>query len=190
MSVIISKKRHEAIRWTPRGRRVVQRDAPGVSIRQTALLAMWTHLEGDQSRERGGFLVGPPPRRNGSRLRVAIDDYLPALRATGTQTSLEIPPEDFFSVQSLIGCNRFAILGWAHSHPGLGVFLSSYDHFLWTSFFGEPHQLAIVVDPVATDGAIYGRAQGNRHHTMKIQISEIRDRIVEPQLRWSGYRRR
>jgi hypothetical protein len=119
-----------------------------------------------------------------------IDDYLPALRARGTPTRLEIPPEDFFSIQSLIGCNRFNILGWAHSHPGLGVFLSSYDNFLWASFFGEPHQLAIVVDPVSINGAIYGRTEGNPHYTMKIQISEIRDRVVESQLRWSGYRRR
>jgi proteasome lid subunit RPN8/RPN11 len=179
-----------SIRWAPRGSRAVLSNTPTVSIRQTALLAIHTHLDGDHTRERGGFIAGRSSRSNGSKTRVVIDDYLPALRATGTPTRLEIPPEDFFSAQERVDGDQLNMLGWVHSHPNLGVFLSSYDQFLWSSFFGRPYQLAIVIDPVKADGAVYGRTQGDQYCTVKLEISEIRDLIEESQLRWSGYRRR
>lgn len=40
------------------------------------------------------------------------------------------------------------VLGWHHTHPGLGVFLSGYDEFIHRHFFSQPWQLAMVVDPV------------------------------------------
>lgn len=40
------------------------------------------------------------------------------------------------------------IVGWYHTHPDFGVFLSSHDLFIHRHFFGQPLQLAYVVDPV------------------------------------------
>ena len=39
------------------------------------------------------------------------------------------------------------IVGWYHSHPGFGVFLSSDDLFIHENFFSAPHQIAWVYDP-------------------------------------------
>lgn len=39
-------------------------------------------------------------------------------------------------------------MGWYHSHPGFGLFLSDYDAFIQQNFFGAPGQVALVVDPV------------------------------------------
>lgn len=49
------------------------------------------------------------------------------------------------------------ILGWYHSHPGFGVFLSEMDEFIHRSFFTEPHHLALVYDPLAGLLAIFAR---------------------------------
>lgn len=49
-----------------------------------------------------------------------------------------------------------AILGWYHSHPGFGVFLSDHDTFIHQNFFSAPHQLAWVVDPVSGEEAAFG----------------------------------
>ena len=38
------------------------------------------------------------------------------------------------------------IVGWYHSHPGFGVFLSDHDLFIHKNFFSQPGQLAWVFD--------------------------------------------
>lgn len=40
------------------------------------------------------------------------------------------------------------IVGWYHTHPGFGVFLSSMDTFIHENFFSEPYQVAIVLETV------------------------------------------
>jgi proteasome lid subunit RPN8/RPN11 len=39
------------------------------------------------------------------------------------------------------------IVGWYHSHPGFGVFLSDHDTFIHQNFFLSPQQVAWVYDP-------------------------------------------
>ena len=39
------------------------------------------------------------------------------------------------------------IIGWYHSHPGFGVFLSEHDMFIHRNFFSSPDQVAWVYDP-------------------------------------------
>lgn len=39
------------------------------------------------------------------------------------------------------------IVGWYHSHPGFGVFLSEHDTFIHQNFFSSPQQVAWVYDP-------------------------------------------
>jgi len=40
------------------------------------------------------------------------------------------------------------IVGWYHTHPDFGIFLSSHDLFIHRNFFAQPLQLAYVVDPI------------------------------------------
>ncbi len=40
------------------------------------------------------------------------------------------------------------IVGWYHTHPNFGVFLSGHDRFIHEHFFAQPLQVAYVVDPV------------------------------------------
>jgi proteasome lid subunit RPN8/RPN11 len=40
------------------------------------------------------------------------------------------------------------IVGWYHTHPDFGVFLSGHDLFIHHNFFAQPLQVAYVVDPV------------------------------------------
>jgi proteasome lid subunit RPN8/RPN11 len=38
-------------------------------------------------------------------------------------------------------------VGWYHTHPRMGVFLSKYDVFLHNHFFPNPWQVALVIEP-------------------------------------------
>ncbi len=40
------------------------------------------------------------------------------------------------------------IVGWYHTHPDFGIFLSSHDLFIHRNFFDQPLQVALVVDPI------------------------------------------
>ena len=47
------------------------------------------------------------------------------------------------------------ILGWYHTHPGFGIFLSAMDMFIHENFFNESHQLALVYDPVKGEDGLF-----------------------------------
>ena len=40
------------------------------------------------------------------------------------------------------------IVGWYHTHPDFGIFLSGHDLFIHEHFFAQPLQVAYVVDPI------------------------------------------
>lgn len=47
------------------------------------------------------------------------------------------------------------IVGWYHTHPGFGVFLSGMDLFIQEHFFNLPWQVAFVYDPVGGDEGVF-----------------------------------
>ena len=47
------------------------------------------------------------------------------------------------------------IVGWYHTHPDFGVFLSGHDQFLHRHFFGQPLQVAYVIDPIRQERGFF-----------------------------------
>lgn len=47
------------------------------------------------------------------------------------------------------------ILGWYHTHPGFGIFLSGMDLFIHENYFSGKHQLAFVYDPIGGDEGLF-----------------------------------
>lgn len=52
------------------------------------------------------------------------------------------------------------IVGWYHSHPGFGVFLSDHDLFIHEHFFSSPQQIAWVYDPHNDEEGCFGWHDG------------------------------
>jgi proteasome lid subunit RPN8/RPN11 len=52
------------------------------------------------------------------------------------------------------------IVGWYHSHPGFGVFLSDHDAFIHKNFFSSPQQVAWVYDPHSDEEGCFGWKDG------------------------------
>lgn len=52
------------------------------------------------------------------------------------------------------------IVGWYHSHPGFGVFLSEHDLFIHENFFSSPQQVAWVFDPHTDEEGCFGWVGG------------------------------
>lgn len=49
----------------------------------------------------------------------------------------------------------YSIIGWYHTHPGFGIFLSDMDKFIQDNFFNLPFQVALVVDPKVYQNGIF-----------------------------------
>ena len=50
---------------------------------------------------------------------------------------------------------EYKILGWIHTHPDFGIFLSEYDKFIHENFFNGENQVAYVVDPIQNIEGFY-----------------------------------
>lgn len=107
--------------------------------------------------EVGGFLIGTVDESG-----THITHARPALAATSDQTHLTFTHEAWDEVLPLMETEYegLSIVGWYHSHPGFGVFLSDYDIFIQENFFSSPGQVALVVDPLAGEDGFLDAADG------------------------------
>jgi proteasome lid subunit RPN8/RPN11 len=53
-----------------------------------------------------------------------------------------------------------SVIGWYHSHPDFGIFLSDRDRFIQEHFFSGPGQVAYVVDPIRKTEGIFVWSNG------------------------------
>lgn len=124
-------------------------DSTPVFITQHVMSSIESHVTKENTREVGGVLLGGFYRTdNGSY--VEITDFIEATSALGTDVSLTFTHEAWeqINTEQAKRCPDLQIVGWYHSHPALGVFMSKEDEFIHSNFFTEPWHMAIVVDPV------------------------------------------
>jgi proteasome lid subunit RPN8/RPN11 len=122
-------------------------DAYTILIADAVLDEILEYSERDLHREAGGFLIGcgdtiPRPH-------IEVRHFLPAVQAQSRIASLMFTHDTWAAMTREVE-RKFqdeAVLGWHHTHPGFGVFLSAYDMFIHRNFFREPWQIALVVDP-------------------------------------------
>lgn len=116
------------------------------------------HVASDVEREVGGVLVGEIEED------VAVASaVIPALAAVGSTANVTFTQEVWEDVHQRIdhdyqGCQ---IVGWYHSHPGFGIFLSAYDLFIHENFFPSAGHVALVVDPLGGEAGWFGWRDGS-----------------------------
>jgi proteasome lid subunit RPN8/RPN11 len=64
------------------------------------------------------------------------------------------------------------IVGWYHSHPGFGVFLSEHDTFIHQNFFSSPDQVAWVYDPHSDEEGCFGWVDGSIHRITSLSLAD------------------
>lgn len=118
----------------------------------------------DPYRECGGFLVGDVYRHsegNGSSY-VEVRQFAPARDTIGAAASMRFTHATWAGLSRDLE-TRFPgerVVGWHHTHPGLGIFLSAHDRFIHTHFFSSPWHVAMVVDPRNHEFAFFQWDQG------------------------------
>jgi proteasome lid subunit RPN8/RPN11 len=66
------------------------------------------------------------------------------------------------------------IVGWYHSHPGFGVFLSEHDVFIHKNFFASPGQVAWVFDPHSDEEGCFVWVEGEIERSSRISLVDRR----------------
>ena len=133
-----------------------------VLVSEAVMAEIFSQLKSKGDTEMGGVLVGNAFVDSDIPLHVVVVRRgLLGDNSEGTSVSLKFTSDSWQSINSkLLGlpAEERNMVGWYHSHPGLGVFLSATDRFTQQSFFANPWQIALVVDPNRnTFGFFYGR---------------------------------
>jgi len=117
-----------------------------VTVSPDVMADIETHCFSRLDVEVGGFLLGTI---DGDRVDVRAARR--AADVTAAQTKLTFTHETWNDVLDALPTEYAGqrIVGWYHSHPGFGCFLSEYDIFIQENFFSAPGQHALVVDPLA-----------------------------------------
>jgi len=116
---------------------------------------VYSHVFENADREVGGVLVGRSGRLGGTPLVTAA---IPAVNASEAQSSLTFTQDAWEHVHRVMEAEypHDEIVGWYHSHPGFGIYLSEDDLFIHRNFFAGPSQIALVVDPLAGAEGVFG----------------------------------
>ena len=99
--------------------------------------------------ESGGMLMGYTVQANG-KTNIIIDGFIEGKHSEGTPTTLKFTHEtwDYVHKEADEHFPNDKIIGWIHTHPNFGIFLSNYDKFIHQNFFNDENQIAYVVDPI------------------------------------------
>ena len=153
---------------------------PDVIMSVSAYRAIIGHLGSDRRNELGGLLLG---HVDSAATVIYIEKSLPARFVRSTPVSLTFLQDSWAEFDrteaewSAQGVN-YTRVGWYHSHPGMGIFLSGHDLDVCKSF-RLPHHVALVVDPIEPKGGFFVHgADGYRNHSPQ-GFWEYRD-IDEP----------
>ena len=135
-----------------------------VFVSQPAYSRICVHSVSDLKNEVGGMLVGQWCLGDEHEQFVVVEHALPARHTRQGSVYLTFTQDSLVDIHDQIDehYKGLKIVGWYHTHPGMGVFLSHYDTWLHRNFFPEPWQVALVVEPVsATGGLLHSTKQGN-----------------------------
>jgi len=127
-----------------------------VVIKQSILNHIHLHGQQDTEVEICGVLVGRGYRDDDGPF-VYIEGAIRGDHAESQTAQVTFTSETWNHIYAILD-NAFPeqrILGWYHTHPGFGIFLSGMDLFIHDNFFNSPEQFAIVYDPLSGEEGIF-----------------------------------
>lgn len=131
-------------------------EGKGIYIAQPVYKTIHKFTRGKTTNESGGLLVGEVVEEFG-KMNLLINGFVEAKYCEATPTTLKFTHETWEFCHKEIA-KRYPsqkIVGWIHTHPNYGIFLSEYDKFIQNNFFKEDYQIAYVIDPIQRAEGFY-----------------------------------
>jgi proteasome lid subunit RPN8/RPN11 len=125
------------------------------------------HARSHMKTEVCGVLIGE--KRNGV---VEVRASIEALNAAQAGTHVTFTQDAWETIYKVKDESypEERIVGWYHSHPGFGIFLSEHDTFIHRNFFSSPDQVAWVYDPHTDEEGCFGWVDGDIHRISSFSI--------------------
>src|SRR5258708_18583409 len=121
-----------------------------IFLSQNVLKEVVAWSESDLDHELGGVFVGDLYAYKGLPY-LEIAGYVKATHYENTAASFKFTHDSWSGItrerEQKVGDK--ILVGWHHTHPGYGLFLSGMDRFIHFNFFNMPWMFALVVDPKA-----------------------------------------
>jgi proteasome lid subunit RPN8/RPN11 len=165
-----------------------------IFVTSQAFQKFMEHGRSDLENEVGGGLVGEwrEDSESGEQF-VVVEASLPARFTRHGSAYLT------FTQDTLVALNDELeeqypgkqLVGWYHTHPRMGIFLSYYDIWLHEHFFPEPWQVALVIEPHEVMGGFFIRRQDGfldprRYFGFHELLDEGANSVVQWVNMWSG----
>jgi proteasome lid subunit RPN8/RPN11 len=120
--------------------------------------AVMQHLQGSDD-EQGGLLLGEVFTNDGDRggaasRAVILSQAIPAVEFESSGISLRMETGVWERARLALRPVEM-IVGWYHSHPGLGAFFSATDVRTQAAFFPHPYSVGWVIDPLRGEEAFF-----------------------------------
>jgi proteasome lid subunit RPN8/RPN11 len=159
------------------------RDLP-IFVDLDVLADMEEHAHSDTSVELGGVLLGGTYTDDDGRPFIVVTDSLRAEHYESTKGSFTFTHDTWSAItrQRDQFPKDLAMVGWYHTHPDWGVFLSGMDMFICDNFFNKPLDLAYVIDPCRGDRGMFqwtGNPQQRVRRTGGFFVTASRFRAAE-----------
>jgi len=133
-----------------------------IFVREEVVSDILSYSKTDTSRELGGVLLGRYEEENG-KYRVVIEETIIAQHTEAGLSQVTFTHETWGYIHHVMD-NKYPnlkMVGWFHTHPGFGIFMSEDDYFIHNNFFSKPWSVAYVVDPVKKQDGFFGWSNGN-----------------------------
>jgi proteasome lid subunit RPN8/RPN11 len=182
---------NRASRWSSPYESNGLQPAVSVFMTQPAYSRICVHSVSDMKNEVGGILVGQWCTDEGGAQFVVVEHALPARHTKQGSIYLTFTQDSLVDIHDQIDANYKGskIVGWYHTHPSMGVFLSHYDTWLHRNFFPEPWQVALVVEPVSAAGGFFVRQkQGSLDPTRYFGFYELDGSYGRSMVYWTNLR--
>ena len=127
----------------------IESDDVKVYIKQDVYKALEKLAASDTTKELGSIILGEYCQELG-KTHVIISQYIEAKYTDASASTLTFTHEtwDYVHSEHEKRYPEKKIIGWQHTHPNYGIFLSNYDMFIQENFFNLPFQVAYVIDPI------------------------------------------
>ena len=132
-----------------------------IIMRQDALRQVVDHSHSNLHVELGGALLGQAYRYQ-NQIYVDVVAALPAVSGSHGPVHFTFNADSWTQLQRDRSEQypKLDIIGWFHTHPGLGVFYSGDDVVVHSAAFTLPWHVGLVVDPVGNEASFFGWHKG------------------------------
>jgi len=103
----------------------------------------------DLTKEQGAFLLGDFQELTPSSYNISIEKLLSIESDVQSNTQIEFGHKAWSALDDALDSNpEYEVVGWFHTHPGHGIFLSNFDVNISETFFNKAFQIAMLIDPL------------------------------------------